>query len=157
MTRSSAWLRWVLVAAGAAWAAALPLATVAAARPEPSAATYLPALAVYGVGSVVCHQQEARSFHIRGRQMPVCARCTGIYAGAAIAGVMVIAGTRRRTHRRSWGRVHRWTLLAAAASPTAASLAFEWATGVTPGNSIRAATGVLLGVVVASLVTYEVN
>jgi hypothetical protein len=41
--------------------------------------------------------------------------------------------------------------------PTAATLVFEWTTGVTPANWIRAAAGVVLGAAVASLVVYEVN
>lgn len=35
-----------------------------------------------------CHQRPDRSFFIRGRQFPLCARCTGFYA-AAIAGFLV--------------------------------------------------------------------
>lgn len=29
----------------------------------------------------ICHRKPERSFFIRGRQFPVCARCTGFYAG----------------------------------------------------------------------------
>lgn len=29
----------------------------------------------------MCHQKPERSFHINGRQFPLCARCTGILAG----------------------------------------------------------------------------
>ena len=35
--------------------------------------------------SLVCHQLPARSFHLWMPSLPVCARCTGIYLGAAIA------------------------------------------------------------------------
>jgi len=34
---------------------------------------------VYGFFSVTCHQKEERSFFLFDQQMPVCARCTGIY------------------------------------------------------------------------------
>lgn len=36
-----------------------------------------------------CHCRPDRSFHLRGWQFPVCARCTGILCGfvAAIAGI----------------------------------------------------------------------
>lgn len=36
------------------------------------------------VGYAVCHRIEERSFHVNGRQMPLCARCTGMYLGAML-------------------------------------------------------------------------
>ena len=54
-------------------------------RPRASAAGAAFVLAVYGIGSLVCHQLPARSFHLWSAQMPVCARCAGIYFGAAVA------------------------------------------------------------------------
>ena len=47
----------------------------------------------YAAGSIVCHQIPERSFHIAGVQLPVCARCTGLYAGA-LAGVAWLAWSR---------------------------------------------------------------
>ena len=35
----------------------------------------------YAFGDVWCHQKSERSFFIRGNQMPVCARCIGIFLG----------------------------------------------------------------------------
>ena len=37
------------------------------------------------MGSAVCHQMAERSFIMEGMQMPLCARCTGIYIGAFLA------------------------------------------------------------------------
>ena len=34
------------------------------------------------VGYAVCHRISERSFHIGDRQLPLCARCTGMYMGA---------------------------------------------------------------------------
>jgi len=34
------------------------------------------------VGYAICHQIPERSFHMHGQQLPLCARCTGIYMGA---------------------------------------------------------------------------
>ena len=48
----------------------------------------LAAAVVYGVGSFICHQLPERSFHIAGFQLPVCARCLGIYIGVS-AGICV--------------------------------------------------------------------
>jgi len=36
------------------------------------------------VGYAVCHQIEARTFHIGGRPFPLCARCTGLFIGAML-------------------------------------------------------------------------
>ena len=37
------------------------------------------------VGSAVCHQDSTHSFLVFGRQMPLCARCTGMYLGALLS------------------------------------------------------------------------
>jgi uncharacterized membrane protein len=46
------------------------------------------------IGYAICHQIPERSFHISGHQLPLCARCTGIYMGALIGFVLM----------RAWGR-----------------------------------------------------
>jgi uncharacterized membrane protein len=43
---------------------------------------------VYGFGSLICHQRPERSFHIAAAQLPVCARCFGLYMGVPI-GLMI--------------------------------------------------------------------
>ena len=40
------------------------------------------------VGYAICHRIPARSFHLHGHALPLCARCTGIYLGV-MAGVIV--------------------------------------------------------------------
>ncbi len=146
------WMRRGLVVGSVAWAAALPLATFAASPAHPTSSAYVFALVVYAVGGVVCHQLEARSFHLWGHQLPVCARCTGIYAGAAIAGVMALTRARRSVSRMQGAAPAvipspAWTLIIAA-TPIVASLVYEWTTGITPSNSVRAATGIVLGLAV---------
>mgnify|MGYP002681541876 CR=1 FL=1 len=37
------------------------------------------------VGSAVCHQDSTHSFLVNGQQMPLCARCTGMYLGALLS------------------------------------------------------------------------
>jgi len=37
------------------------------------------------VGSAVCHQDPAHSFLVYSQQMPLCARCTGMYLGALLS------------------------------------------------------------------------
>lgn len=36
------------------------------------------------IGYAVCHRIDARSFHIGSRQLPLCARCSGMYLGAVV-------------------------------------------------------------------------
>jgi uncharacterized membrane protein len=40
---------------------------------------------IYKTFSFVCHQIPERSFHLAGYKFAVCSRCTGIYAGFALA------------------------------------------------------------------------
>ena len=50
------------------------------------------------VGAAICHRITSRSFVINGRQLPLCARCTGMYLGVALAFVaLLLAGRTRRT------------------------------------------------------------
>jgi uncharacterized membrane protein len=114
-----------------------------------SAATYL-------VGSLVCHQRPERSFHVAGIQLPVCARCTGLYvsgtAGVLLAGVLFRAGRPAPGGRlRSTGRfaASDWRAwLTVAALPTGATWAAEWVGIGNPSNVVRAAAALPLGAVV---------
>jgi len=140
--------KW-FIGAAIGWAAALPVATLVAAQVRTWPALSIAGLAVYAAGSIVCHQLPDRSFHIWSMQMPVCARCTGLYAGAAIAAVGLLSRVRRVGGDVSrGGKAVRGTLLAAAL-PTAASLVVEWSTGVTPPNAVRALAGLPLGAAIA--------
>jgi uncharacterized membrane protein len=47
----------------------------------------------YAIGYGICHQFPARTFHLGGMPLPLCARCTGIYLGALMGIVgMILAG-----------------------------------------------------------------
>jgi len=78
-------LRRAFFGASVTWFVALQLATFASSRPNSPTPVYLLSLGTYLVGSLLCHQRPERSFFLWGSQMPVCARCLGIYAGAALA------------------------------------------------------------------------
>jgi hypothetical protein len=65
-----------LALAALVWLALLVVTPLA----PPSLATLM-----YTAGSVICDQIPERRFHLAGFQIPVCARCLGIYAGAALA------------------------------------------------------------------------
>ena len=113
---------------------------------------------IYAFGSIVCHQRPERSFHFAGAQLPVCARCLGIYAGAAF-GLVVAQGWRvsraRRALQSSVGRVLFFgpaIAISVAALPTTITLVVEWTGLWNPGNLIRAAAAAILGAGVAAVV-----
>jgi uncharacterized membrane protein len=51
-------------------------------------------------GYALCHRITERSFMVNGRQLPLCARCTGMYLGAALTVLALFTAGRSR-----------WTLL----------------------------------------------
>ena len=127
------------------------------------AAPYLPvrlAAFLYMFGSVICHQLPDRSFHLDGAQLPVCARCFGLYAGAALGalgGLTEVVG-RGFTPRQAGHKdppYDRVALLLAAV-PTLLTVLLEW-TGVHSSNLARAAAGAPLGAVVALIVMAAVR
>lgn len=73
----------------------LPLAIVLVAIGVPRLWTHIPiiAFALQHALSLICHQRPDRSFWILGAPIALCARCLGIYIGAAV-------GLLLRTSRR---------------------------------------------------------
>jgi uncharacterized membrane protein len=154
-------LRAAFVGASVVWALMLPLVPFLAARPHASVFGTATIFALYSIGHLICHQLPERSFHVWGAQLPVCARCTGIYVGAAVAAVLAAAPLKGCPTRRPTYVGHPFrdavavrTVLAVAALPTAFTLVYEWTTGQTPGNVIRFAAGLPIGVAVAWLVVH---
>jgi len=138
-------LRPAFIAATVVWALLLPLVPFVASRPHATPIGTALLVAVYAIGGAICHQLPERSYHLWMAQMPVCARCAGIYFGAAVAAMI------DPTHR--FGGAARWrAILLVAALPALASLAYEWTTGHMPAHWIRAATGAPLGATVASMI-----
>ena len=105
---------------------------------------------IYLVGRVVCHQRPERSFTRAGHPLPVCARCTGIYAAAPIACLIALCLPAARLGAASRAMATPRALLVAAI-PTLATVAVEWTTGWTTAGS-RAAAGAALGLGGAGLV-----
>ena len=153
-------LRPAFVASTIVWALLLPLSPFIAVQPHPAPAVVAFLYAVYLAGSGICHQLPERSFHLSGHQMPVCARCAGIYFGAAIAVIVAtsIAPLTRRPTDAVGGRRFSaafWrAILGIAATPALISLFYEWTTGHMPSNWVRAATGLPLGAIVAWMVLW---
>jgi uncharacterized membrane protein len=99
-----------------------------------------PAAAVYAGAAGICHQRPERSFHVGGRQLPVCARCFGLYIAGA-AGALLAWGSRVRPGERT--RI----VLALAAAPTVLTWTAEVMGLATFSNATRALAALPLGVV----------
>lgn len=98
--------------------------------------------AAYGFGALVCHQRADRSFHLAGAQLPVCARCTGLYLSASLG--ILFAWSRRRSLRAvrlaEWRSRLLWAVL-----PTAATLVVEWWRPALTSDFVRALAAAPLG------------
>jgi uncharacterized membrane protein len=109
------------------------------------AIVFAPAI-VFPIGHFICHQRPDRSFVFHGHQFAVCARCTGLYLGAALAVPFAIVAAVPLSGARA-----RW-LLGLGAIPTALTWCLEVA-GVAPfSNLSRFAAALPLGLAAAWLV-----
>jgi uncharacterized membrane protein len=130
---------WLLAALAALW---FVLLIVAPFLPVPLSA------GIYALGAYICHQRPERSFWLDGLQLPVCARCLGIYAGAVLGATAA-----------PWVGVVRRPRLAIVLSivPAVVSLLVEWLGLGRPSNEIRAMTGLVAGAVVAAVVLATID
>jgi uncharacterized membrane protein len=102
------------------------------------------AASVYESARLVCHQRPERSFHLAGFQLPVCARCAGLYwsaAAGAIAAWLARPGAMSARGSRFW--------LGVAALPTAITVAAEFFGLAYPSNVVRAISALPLGTAAA--------
>jgi len=117
---------------------------------------WIPAAGVmYAAGSFICHQIPERSFHLDGFQLPVCARCFGLYGGGAFGSVIgAVSAFRRRliTDGEDLARLIRWRWTVVAAIPTAVTVVLEWVFGWPISNGVRAVAALSLGFMVAFVV-----
>lgn len=107
----------------------------------------------HDAGRIVCHQLPERSFFVDGRQLPVCARCTGLYL-SGVAGMLVWVAWRWARGRRGIAVPPRAALLvvAGATVPTLISYVTGVA-GVWDGsNATRALLAVPLGLAAGAVV-----
>lgn len=99
---------------------------------------------LYAVGALICHQQPERSFHLGGAQLPVCARCLGLYIGAAVGLVTWTFIARRR--RSPWMARHAIVAVSVTGAPTLLTVLTAWLGVGDPSNAWRALVAVPLGV-----------
>lgn len=141
----------LLVAMGASlWAIALCLAVWPdVVRTSPAGAVLATLTRV--VGSLICHQLPERSFHVAGAVVPVCARCTGLYAGAVPAAWLAWWRWRHRPSHQGdvgFGRV----MVLVGIAVNLLTVIAEWVAGSVPSNHVRAVSGAMLGASVLWLI-----
>jgi hypothetical protein len=128
---------WAILVVAAPWLASAAV----------GGGVYLSASA-YWLGALVCHQRPDRSFHLAGAQLPVCARCTGLYVSAALG--ILFAWFRRSSSRAvpfgAWRSRLAW-----AALPTVATLAVGWWRPALTSGLVRAVAAVPLGAAAGAL------
>ena len=113
--------------------------------------------AVYAAGALMCHQRADRSFYIGSAQLPVCARCAGLYAGAVL-GVFAWALTAglRQTPTLRAARVAASPRLRRAlivsALPTVATVTTAWLELWDPANAVRAILALPLGAALGGVI-----
>jgi uncharacterized membrane protein len=109
------------------------------------------------IGYAVCHRIDLRSFHLGERALPLCARCTGLYLGAALS----LAFFQISGRQGAGGYPSRPLLvvlglfgLAFAVDAGNSYLSFfpQLPRLYAPRNELRLATGLLAGVTMGSLV-----
>lgn len=118
-----------------------------AAGPTASALTYV-------AGSFICHQQSERSFHRGAAQLPVCARCLGLYAGASIGalGWAIAAGRRRPSPLVGARFAGLRTAILVAGAPTLITVTTAWLGLWDPTNDVRFVLALPLGAAAGTLV-----
>jgi uncharacterized membrane protein len=133
--------------AAVAWVGLLAAAPWITSHASTRSVAFRAAVIVYLAGGTVCHQQDERSFHLWGTPLPVCGRCTGLYAGAAAGSLCGVAWLGRR--RRRLGLPTWRTLLAAAVAPSVASVGLELAGVWAQSPLVRSVAALPAGFVVA--------
>lgn len=94
---------------------------------------------VYAGAGRICHQRPERTFHVAGVQMPVCARCAGLYISGALASLVAwVALWRSRPSKNR-------AVLLIAALPTAVTWSLEMLGLASFSNAARAVAAVPLG------------
>jgi uncharacterized membrane protein len=104
---------------------------------------------VYLLGGRICHQIAERSFHVAGAQLPVCARCLGVYVGTAVVFTGVFSRTVGRARPRLW--------VCGALALNAVTLGMEWMDVWSVTNTVRAGAGVVLGAAVAVAIRWTLS
>jgi len=112
------------------------------------------------LGYAVCHRIDVRSFHIGTRQLPLCARCSGMYMGALLGLVFLTVASPKRAGMPSKSLFIPLGLLVLAFGVDGVNSYFTLMKGIggpfanlptiyEPNNTLRLLTGTGMGLVIA--------
>lgn len=113
----------------------------------PMLTAYLPTplrLLVMKSYQLLCHQIEARSFHVDHIPFAICHRCTGIYSGILSAALLFL-WTKR--HDAKWMLRAKWWILLAS-FPILADVGLEWLQWRDNTTQSRWGSGFVFGIIV---------
>jgi len=112
------------------------------------------------IGYAVCHRIDLRSFHLGERQVPLCARCSGMYLGAMLGLAFQALTSRRRAGMPPRGVLVFLGVLVLAFGVDGVNSYLHLFPGAPslyePGNLLRLLTGTGMGLVIA-LVLYRLS
>ena len=133
----------VILSGAVAWCALILLAPAANSSPA-----FVPLGSIlYAFFSPLCHQIEARSFHLFGAPLAVCGRCSAIYFGFLFGTIAhPLAGNLLHAGRQ--GRM----FLILAIAPMLLDVMLEAAGLYESSNALRAATGGWFGILLPYVV-----
>ncbi len=115
----------------------------------------------HAVGYAICHQIYERTFQINGQPISLCARCTGMYVGALVAGIyQLFLGKRRGEWPAKKFLIPLGIFFLAFGFDgfnSAAKLFLGHDLLYTPNNTLRLITGTGMGIVMSVIVLPTFN
>lgn len=113
------------------------------------------------VGYAVCHRIDLRSFHLGERQLPLCARCSGMYLAAVLGILYQAVRTPRHAGMPGRGVIALLVVFACAFALDGLNSYLRLFPGVPtlyePQNWLRLLTGTGLGLVMAAILLPAFN
>lgn len=110
---------------------------------------------IFSLGSGLCHQLPERSLIFGGVQLPLCARCTGIYFGFLFTFVALALVYRKAPHRGGLSRFYFFSIIVMALPMVFDGLSSYMGFRSTT-NTLRLLSGAGFGAVLAAPIYYIV-
>ena len=108
------------------------------------------------IGYAICHRIDVRSFHLGVRQLPLCARCTGMYLGAILGLAYQFVIGKKRAGIPAWSVVACLAIFLMAFGVDGINSYLHFFPGAPslyqPQNWLRLLTGTGMGLCIAALI-----